>query len=354
MDHNNLPETEKLISSFTEITSSSIKVAIYFLGTNQWNLNAAVSNFFEANDTNPSENELLRRDRIEIPDSSSSSSDDSLPPLLFVRSRSPSDPSRFHYCLRPKLPGEDPYGCRTIKRRRYRRKVRTLDYLSDDTNTDSDEAKESNDEGDKSEMLEQDPGKAKDVDAVLVKANESAMERPIESSRSMSGETVSAELQEEKLQDQSHDVVTSTVTIWKNGFTIDDSQLKSLDDPENVAYLESITSLESSRVLSPVRVQVKLIRREEENFNESPASDSVSTEPTISIKLRLADGTRLVSRFNTHHTVRDVRDFIDVTRPDDSKDYQLLIMGFPPKLLSDLDQTIEKACIANSVLIQKY
>ncbi|KAF3490315.1 hypothetical protein F2Q69_00056692 [Brassica cretica] len=73
-----------------------------------------------------------------------------------------------------------------------------------------------------------------------------------------------------------------------------------------------------------------------------------------SIQLRLADGTRLVSRFNNHHTVRDVRGFIDASRPNGSREYQLLTMGFPPKRLTELDQTIEQAGISNSVVIQKF
>lgn len=106
-----------------------------------------------------------------------------------------------------------------------------------------------------------------------------------------------------------------------------------------------------------------------------PGPDSVSTEPpallatsrmgvlviidhaapTTSVQLRLADGTSIDTQFNTHHTIRDVRGFIDASRPDDSKDYQLFIMGFPHTPLLDFDQTIEKAGIANnSVLIQKF
>ncbi|CAA7037202.1 unnamed protein product [Microthlaspi erraticum] len=76
--------------------------------------------------------------------------------------------------------------------------------------------------------------------------------------------------------------------------------------------------------------------------------------PTTLIHFRLADGTRLVSRFNTHHTVRDVRGFIDAYRPGGSKDYQLLIMGCPPKPLPDFDQTLENAGIYNCVIIQKF
>ncbi|MCH94918.1 UBA and UBX domain-containing protein [Trifolium medium] len=77
------------------------------------------------------------------------------------------------------------------------------------------------------------------------------------------------------------------------------------------------------------------------------------SRPVTSIQLRLADGTRMVSRFNHHHTIRDVRAFIDASRPGGVTSYQLQTMGFPPKQLTDLDQTIELAGIANSVVIQK-
>lgn len=76
--------------------------------------------------------------------------------------------------------------------------------------------------------------------------------------------------------------------------------------------------------------------------------------PITSLQLRLADGTRMVSRFNHHHTIRDIRGFIDASRPSGARNYQLQTMGFPPKQLADLDQTIEQAGIANSVVIQKF
>lgn len=77
------------------------------------------------------------------------------------------------------------------------------------------------------------------------------------------------------------------------------------------------------------------------------------SQPVTSIQLRLADGTRMVSRFNHHHTIRDIKAFIDASRPGGTRSYQLQTMGFPPTKLSDLDQTIEKAGISNSVVIQK-
>lgn len=77
------------------------------------------------------------------------------------------------------------------------------------------------------------------------------------------------------------------------------------------------------------------------------------SKPVTSIQLRLADGTRMVSRFNHHHTIRDIRAFIDASRPGGARSYHMQTMGFPPKQLTDLEQTIEQAGIANSVIIQK-
>jgi UBX domain-containing protein 1 len=76
--------------------------------------------------------------------------------------------------------------------------------------------------------------------------------------------------------------------------------------------------------------------------------------PSTSIQLRLADGTRLISHFNHHHTVGDIRAFIDSSRPGGRQSYQLQMMGFPPKVLADETQTIEQAGLANSVVIQKF
>ncbi|EOA33090.1 hypothetical protein CARUB_v10016428mg [Capsella rubella] len=439
----NSSETEKLISSFTNITSSSRETAISFLETHQWNLNAAVSTFTkneataattattaEPNVPNPNDDHLLRPNlspfpnlRINIPVSSFSPFDGSsgYSPSR-SRFRSPSPP-RFY--LHSKREAANPFGRETSERRR------DAGEFSGGTGNDSD-------------------------DALGNYGREDDVERSEEPARSMSAETVSDEFEEEI-----QDMVTHIVTIWRNGFTFDDSELKTLDDAENATFLEAISKMESPRELNPVRIQVILIRRtlagsdsasteptalavsppmrveesvierpeqssrlmsedtvsdelQEEQQEDEPyevvklivtiwkngytvvdselksfddpenatflegvetslaGSDSVSTEspspspsmglivvdpaaPTTSIELRLADGTRFVTQFNTHHTVGDIRAFIDASRPDGFKDYHLSIMGSPPTLLPDFNQTIEEAgIIANSVLVQNF
>ncbi|VYS58157.1 unnamed protein product [Arabidopsis thaliana] len=218
-----------------------------------------------------------------------------------------------------------------------------------------------------------DSASTKPPPALAMRAKESAIERSEQSSKVLSGETDSAELQEQQQEDQPYEVVTYTVTIWRNGFTVDDDPFKSLDDPENAAFLEYMpednkfgvpTTTRSTSCSSQTHQELQTLAGSESTSTEPPLTTtqppSMSSlvvdpaAPTTSIPLILADSTRIVTQFNTHHTIRDIRCFIDTSRPDGSKDYQLLIMGSPPTPLSDFDQTIEKAGIANSVLVQKF
>ncbi|RWW58232.1 hypothetical protein BHE74_00034937 [Ensete ventricosum] len=82
-----------------------------------------------------------------------------------------------------------------------------------------------------------------------------------------------------------------------------------------------------------------------------PSSFGLSVDesmPSTSIQLRLADGTRMVARFNIQHTIGDIRAFIDASRPGSARTYQLQTVGFPPKQLNDVSKTIEEAGLANS------
>ncbi|KAK3719414.1 hypothetical protein QZH41_015661, partial [Actinostola sp. cb2023] len=139
--------------------------------------------------------------------------------------------------------------------------------------------------------------------------------------------------------------------FWSNGFTVDDGELQSFDDPSNKEFLDSVKKGEIPRHLhrlsqgGEVHVNLEDHRHEEYTppkkkkaiafvgqgqklgsptptvkFNEENkvvSADSVpaivsydQSKPTTSIQLRLADGTRLVSKFNPSQTVGDIRAFI--------------------------------------------
>ncbi|XP_039070334.1 plant UBX domain-containing protein 4-like isoform X2 [Hibiscus syriacus] len=286
--------------------------------------------------------------------------------------------------------------------------IRTLADLNrppaPDSDTDSDNPQEYYTGGEKSGMLVQDPSENNEVDEIFNQARQlGAVERPIDqlnlsssstsftgTGRSLSGETVSSAPQQPR-------TVIHNIVFWINGFTVNDGPLRRLDDPENAHFLESIRKSECPKELETAdkrsSVHVNLIRRNEEypepekkrqvaflgvgrtlgsssmsatpdptvssgplNTAPCPSPGLVVDEnlPSTSIQLRLADGTRMIARFNFCNTVEDIRSFINASGPGRATNYQLQLMGFPPKLLTDPTQTVEQAGLANSVVIQKF
>lgn len=274
---------------------------------------------------------------------------------------------------------------------------------SPDSDSDSDNApQEYYTGGEKSGMLVQDPSKGNDVDEIFNQARQLGVDGPIDNmlpsssrsfhgtGRTLAGDEVVAAASEPP------ETVVHNITFWRNGFTVNDGPLRRLDDPENASFLESIKKSECPKELEPAdrrtSVHVNLIRRDtpytepekpkvpfqgvgrtlggsssSAAFDETaPAPASMTSapppsaglvvdqsQPSTSIQLRLADGTRMVAHFNYNHTINDIRTFIDASRPGGSRTYQLQTVGFPPKPLNDLNQTIEQAGLANSVVIQK-
>uniref|UniRef100_A0A6N2KYQ0 UBX domain-containing protein n=1 Tax=Salix viminalis TaxID=40686 RepID=A0A6N2KYQ0_SALVM len=287
--------------------------------------------------------------------------------------------------------------------------IRTLSDLNrrsgpDSDSDDEDAPQEYYTGGEKSGMLVQDPTKGNDVDAIFNQARQlGAVEGPLDnlnqssSSRSFTGTGRLLSGESVPSAPQQPEAVVHNIVFWTNGFTVDDGPLRRLDDPENASFLESIRKSECPKELEPSdrrsSVHVNLIRRDQKcpepekqrnvafqgvgrtlgSTSASPASEPTAdsaplssapaplmglvvdkTLPSTSIQLRLADGTRMVAHFNNSNTVDDIRSFIDASRPGGARNYQLQMMGFPPKLLTEPTQTIEKAGLSNSVVIQKF
>ncbi|KAL9457463.1 hypothetical protein AB3S75_006500 [Citrus x aurantiifolia] len=412
MENPTAEANSSLINSFVEITSSTKDEALFFLESHQWNLDAAVSTFLDnaaAATASPEASQSVAT--LPAVNSPSLSNSPSTSPSASLsrspsRSRSPSPAAaRDPYELRSRSrPGkkEDKKAATGTSRGG----IRTLADLNRtppggaDSDDDDDEPQQYYTGGEKSGMLVQDPTKGNQVDEIFNQARQSAVERPdlrasssskafTGTARLLSGETVSS------APAPPPENVSHNITFWRNGFTVDDGPLRRMDDPANASFLESIMRSECPRELEPAdkktRVHVELINKREEDYSEPPkrrsafqgvgrtlgGSDSPASEPTFtaaalntapspssglvvdatlpttSVQLRLADGTRMVARFNHHHTIRDIHRFIDASRPGSARNYQLQAMGFPPKQLTDLDQSVEQAGIANSVVIQK-
>ncbi|MED6151445.1 hypothetical protein PIB30_082624 [Stylosanthes scabra] len=370
------PDFTLLIDSFCEVTSSTKQEALFFLESHNYDLDAALATFFEndPNNNNATANAPLS-DAVANPNALSESpthaadshSPDFSPSPSRSRSASP-NPSRAPYELRSrrargKEPAAKPSGSRRggIHTLRDLKRSPTDHEGEDDADDDSDEGQD------------------------YYTGGEKRSRSFTGTARLLSGETLPS-------APQPLESITHVITFWRNGFSVGDGPLRSFEDPQNAPFLESIKRSECPRELEPAdrrtTVHVNLTRKDEnypepakprhipfrgvgrtlgsssssgEAAGESRVAAPVPTmglvmdesQPVTSIQLRLADGTRMVSRFNHHHTIRDVRAFIDASRPGGARSYQLQTMGFPPKQLTELDQTIEQAGVANSVIIQR-
>ncbi|KAL8209072.1 hypothetical protein R6Q57_008484, partial [Mikania cordata] len=394
---------DDMISQFSVITSASKEEATFFLESHNYDLDSALTTFFETTGTAAKEDALepaptggnLNRSSLSPSSSPSRSRSASPPPSLGLQQLAGGNP----YNLRSRNTGADkmPSGSRSTGRIRT---VADLNRPGDDSGSDSDEPQEYYAGGEKSGMLVQGPRNMNDVESLFNQARQAGAEegrdqfQPSSSSRSFSGRgrLLTGEMTSTPSQQSEPVVVSHTITFWTNGFTVNDGPLRRLDDPQNASFLESIRKSECPEELKPAigraPVNVSLVRKLEDypvqkhrqaafvgvgrtlgttatSSEESIAAPATmaptpfvglvvdNTLPSTSIQLRLADGTRMISRFNYHHTISNIRSFIDASRPGGSRAYQLLTMGFPPKLLNDLNQTIEEAGLANSVVIQK-
>ncbi|XP_010073058.1 PREDICTED: UBX domain-containing protein 2B [Pterocles gutturalis] len=75
--------------------------------------------------------------------------------------------------------------------------------------------------------------------------------------------------------------------------------------------------------------------------------------PATKIQIRLADGSRLIQRFNQTHRIKDIRDFIIQSRPAFATTDFVLVTTFPNKELTDESLTLQEADILNTVILQQ-
>ncbi|KIY45165.1 SEP-domain-containing protein [Fistulina hepatica ATCC 64428] len=203
------------------------------------------------------------------------------------------------------------------------------------------------------------------------------------------------------------------ITFWSNGFSVEDGELMRYDDPAHAQILEEINSgqvffsrappsILNVRPGQPVELRVSQRTKEEYVPSHKPSafggaghrlgapvpaetapSSSISmpgampdfgllggtsrstpgaqprfevdrTMPTTSLQIRLADGTRIVSLMNLTHTVGDIRNFINASRPGNASRPYSIGTTFPNRVLEDDSTTIEAAGLKNSVIVQRW
>ncbi|KAJ0064467.1 hypothetical protein NL108_006859 [Boleophthalmus pectinirostris] len=184
--------------------------------------------------------------------------------------------------------------------------------------------------------------------------------------------------------------------LWKSGFSLDNGELRNYSDPGNAGFLEAIRRgeipLELRQRARGGQVNLDMEDHRDEDFvkpkmafkafggegqklgsatpelvsappsqkdqavAEAQASASVTLDPSTpvtNIQIRLADGGRLVHRFNHTHRVSDLRAFVLAARPAMAAREFVLMTTFPNKELSDESQTLQDANLLNAVIVQQ-
>ena len=178
--------------------------------------------------------------------------------------------------------------------------------------------------------------------------------------------------------------------LWRDGFSVDDGPLFRYDDPANARTLEMINTghapLHILNVEHGQEVDVEVHAHKEDDYKPSkkkyvpfsgagnrlgsptpggglsapvapstttasttgststssgpPTMDVDASTPTITLQIRLGDGTRLQSRFNTTHTIGDIYDFVARASPASQDRAFALMTTFPSKELTDKEQSL--------------
>uniref|UniRef100_A0A1A8NS31 NSFL1 cofactor p47 n=3 Tax=Nothobranchius TaxID=28779 RepID=A0A1A8NS31_9TELE len=210
-------------------------------------------------------------------------------------------------------------------------------------------------------------------------------------------EEESAYVAGERRASNSQQDVHVVLKLWKTGFSLDNGELRNYSDPENANFLEAIRRgeipLELRQRSRGGQVNLDMEDHRDEDFvkpkmafkafegegqklgsatpeltaapdvsqqdraaNEAQASASVTldpSQPTTNIQIRLADGGRLVQKFNHTHRVSDLRHFVVAARPAMAAREFVLMTTFPNKELSDESLTLQQANLLNAVIVQR-
>ncbi|XP_050698175.1 NSFL1 cofactor p47-like isoform X2 [Eriocheir sinensis] len=208
-----------------------------------------------------------------------------------------------------------------------------------------------------------------------------------------------------------------SLKMWRTGFTVDDGPLRAYEDPTNAEFLNSIrrseVPLELIREARGGEVYINMADHRHEDYappkvslrafsgaghtlgslaptvvgqqrdlgasggTSGGASGGASSQaaqpqdsrslqqtaqealkvdetlPVTSIQLRMPDGSRLVARMNHTHTVGDIRHFVQTVQPTyHTTDYGLMTT-FPFAELTNLSQTVSEAKLLNSAIVIK-
>lgn len=174
-----------------------------------------------------------------------------------------------------------------------------------------------------------------------------------------------------------------TITFWADGFSVNDGPLRNPQDPENAAFLADVNrGRMPAELMGPdgnADGDVHIIDKSGEKYvppkakpfsgegrtmrDEAAASAGPAapidgaaelvvdaSQPTTTLQIRLSDGSRKVVKANhTHSVLQLVQHVATLSAPGAAF---TLKAGFPPKPLTDMDQTLKDAGLLNEAITQ--
>ncbi|XP_025923871.1 LOW QUALITY PROTEIN: UBX domain-containing protein 2A [Apteryx rowi] len=186
------------------------------------------------------------------------------------------------------------------------------------------------------------------------------------------------------------------IKLWKNGFTVNDGELRSYTDVANQQFLDSVKKgelpFELRKIFDKEEVDVKVEDKKDEVYLSSkkpmfhpfsghgyrlgsatpriiskvrddhqeadnkqplPLVPLNDLEPITSIQIWLADGKRIVQKFNVSHRISHVRDFIAKYQGSEGRVPFTLTTSLPFQELRDETLTLEEAKLQNAVVVQR-
>eukprot|EP01017_Pseudomicrothorax_dubius_P005554 TRINITY_DN1142_c0_g1_i1.p1 TRINITY_DN1142_c0_g1~~TRINITY_DN1142_c0_g1_i1.p1 ORF type:complete len:240 (+),score=75.04 TRINITY_DN1142_c0_g1_i1:128-847(+) len=175
------------------------------------------------------------------------------------------------------------------------------------------------------------------------------------------------------------------ITLYENGFTINNGEFRDYTDPRNQAF---VAELKEGRVPAELRQQYpnglevdledkrqekyrpptppkyiafsgkgvsfggqEAARTEQVNVQAAPLPSVDQSKPTTTVQLRLHNGQTVRLTLNNDARVEALFTYVMMAAPVDGS-FEL-ISGFPPKPLSDVTQTLEDADLLDSTVIQR-
>jgi UBX domain-containing protein 1 len=398
--------SDESIAQFTAITGAPSRQAAQFLAASQGDIATAVASYYAAQEDSMSDNPADQD--YEEPDQPSQEAQPEAQPSFGGGRRlgdgsADAAPATIASTSSSSKPKAKPA----------RAGIATLgDYGASGRNHDDSDDDDKQDlfaGGEKSGLAVQNPDDLKK--RILEKAQKAGLppkEAPVKKShfkgaaRTLGGDdTPSEEVPAEPQPPAAAERVDRVLHFWRDGFSVDDGDLYRSDDPQNAELLNLIRQgrapLRIMNVQPGQEVDVEL-KQHDENYvkpkkkyrpfegsgnrlgsptpgsiampgafesqsapisqlsapSAPPKSDVDESQPTVSLRVSLASGTRLPARFNTTQTIGDVYDF--VRRAETGGREFVLQTTFPTTELKDMAQVLGEIpeFKRGGVVVQKY